>query len=685
MQILERSLQMQLEKLTLTDVGTFGGRQEIVLTPKVRYGTKRPVVLFGGLNGTGKTTLLTAVRLALYGRQAVDYGTTQKQYDGFLSDLIHRPVNALVRSTSASISLEFTHAKMGERILYRVSRTWTLQGQGVAENLRVFQNNEEDEILHGEQAQAFLNQLIPPGISQFFFFDGEKIASLARDDSDAVLADAIKRLLGLDIAGRLDSDLSVFLRAQEAKDADRQSREEISRLEVQLSANEDEVKAEISKLEFELTPSLDKAKQDYERKHTDLMDRGGAWAVDRQTLEDQLQELRTGRRAHESLLRDQLSGLAIFTLAPKLSAEVVNGLKNTQITAEKRLLARAIKAQASVLKARLSTLDKLKGSQRLVGACIDEWVAELTSEAKGISPEAEYGFSDSDARDAIAALSISAPVAQRDLAITYESAKKMERDEFSIQEKLAHAPSEDTIKDAFVEITVLAKEVAKREVARKLQIEEIRRKTWISIEITRKLKKLTAAVDNKGRATNKEEIVESLQEMIFEFKAESAKEKCKTLEHYFVSAFQRLARKEDIVCSARINSDDFSITLLDRSGTEIPKKRLSAGEKQIYAVAMLEALAKASGRSLPIIIDTPLGRLDSKHRQKLVESYFPVASHQVIVLSTDTEVDLPFYQGLQSHISHGFHLAFDGANGITTVEEGYFWKNFSEEVRSRAA
>ena len=89
---------------------------------------------------------------------------------------------------------------------------------------------------------------------------------------------------------------------------------------------------------------------------------------------------------------------------------------------------------------------------------------------------------------------------------------------------------------------------------------------------------------------------------------------------------------------------------------------------------MLEALGKASGRSLPIIIDTPLGRLDSKHREKLVESYFPRASHQVIVLSTDTEVDQRFYDGLRPSVSHAFHLKFDQAERSTAAEEGYFWK-----------
>jgi DNA sulfur modification protein DndD len=100
---------------------------------------------------------------------------------------------------------------------------------------------------------------------------------------------------------------------------------------------------------------------------------------------------------------------------------------------------------------------------------------------------------------------------------------------------------------------------------------------------------------------------------------------------------------------------------------------LSAGEKQIYAIAILEALAKTSGRKLPIIIDTPLGRLDSKHRRKLVENYFPTASHQVIILSTDTEIDESFHKSLSDHISHTIKLDYDESIASTITNEGYFW------------
>ena len=93
---------------------------------------------------------------------------------------------------------------------------------------------------------------------------------------------------------------------------------------------------------------------------------------------------------------------------------------------------------------------------------------------------------------------------------------------------------------------------------------------------------------------------------------------------------------------------------------------------------MLDALAKTSGRKLPIIIDTPLGRLDSKHRKKLVENYFPNASHQVIILSTDTEIDEKYLASLNEHISHTIMLEYKGKESSSEIESGYFWQTLKE-------
>jgi len=159
-----------------------------------------------------------------------------------------------------------------------------------------------------------------------------------------------------------------------------------------------------------------------------------------------------------------------------------------------------------------------------------------------------------------------------------------------------------------------------------------------------------------------------------EFAKRVAVNKIKNVETEFIQSFKHLARKDDININAKIEPHTFSVTLLNDFGNEIPKDSLSAGERQIYAIAMLDALAKTSGRKLPIIIDTPLGRLDSKHRKKLVENYFPTASHQVIILSTDTEIGKTYLASLDEHISHKIMLDYDGSEGASNIESGYFWQ-----------
>ena len=72
----------------------------------------------------------------------------------------------------------------------------------------------------------------------------------------------------------------------------------------------------------------------------------------------------------------------------------------------------------------------------------------------------------------------------------------------------------------------------------------------------------------------------------------------------------------------------------------------------------------------PAIIDTPMARLDTAHRRHLVERYFPHASHQVLILSTDTELDRHYYQALQSHIARAYHLDYDEETRATRGKEG---------------
>ena len=179
-------------------------------------------------------------------------------------------------------------------------------------------------------------------------------------------------------------------------------------------------------------------------------------------------------------------------------------------------------------------------------------------------------------------------------------------------------------------------------------------------------------------------LAKRVQKALEEYKGGVIEKKVIRLQEAVSECFNTLSRKKDALRRIAIDPRTFAVTLYDRRNQSLPKAQLSAGEKQIYAISMLWALAKISGRPLPIIIDTPLGRLDSDHRSLLVQHYFPVASHQVLILSTDTEVDQSYFAALQRDVAHAYHLEFDTVEHRTMVSSGYFWRR-SDEAHEAAA
>ena len=115
---------MILETLSLNNFRVFQGQHEIALTPRETKKNKKPIILFGGLNGAGKTSILAAIRLVLFGRQSLGHNVTQKQYDGFLASYIHNTENDLLRSFTSNVALRFNYATQGVLKHYTVKRSW---------------------------------------------------------------------------------------------------------------------------------------------------------------------------------------------------------------------------------------------------------------------------------------------------------------------------------------------------------------------------------------------------------------------------------------------------------------------------------------------------------------------------------------------------------------------------------
>ena len=150
--------------------------------------------------------------------------------------------------------------------------------------------------------------------------------------------------------------------------------------------------------------------------------------------------------------------------------------------------------------------------------------------------------------------------------------------------------------------------------------------------------------------------------------------KSESLASEIARIYNSLARKGEVLGHAKINPENFELSVFLKDGTYLPKERFSAGERQLLAISSLWALSKLSGKNLPVVIDTPLGRLDSEHRRALITRYFPNASHQVIILSTDEEVDEEFFKLISPHTLESYHLNYNTKTRATEVTRGYFWE-----------
>jgi len=168
---------------------------------------------------------------------------------------------------------------------------------------------------------------------------------------------------------------------------------------------------------------------------------------------------------------------------------------------------------------------------------------------------------------------------------------------------------------------------------------------------------------------------DAIANVLSQFVVRLRKNKVQMLQEKTFEMYKLLSSRSGLIKDIIIDDASFEIRISDRNGHEIRKAALAAGEKEVFAISLLWGLAQTSELKLPIIIDTPLSRLDSAHRDNIVNNYFPNAGEQVVILSTDTEIDTNYYRSLKPHLSGAGCLAFDKRQDLTTYQEGYFWED----------
>ena len=155
------------------------------------------------------------------------------------------------------------------------------------------------------------------------------------------------------------------------------------------------------------------------------------------------------------------------------------------------------------------------------------------------------------------------------------------------------------------------------------------------------------------------------------YQVELQKRKTDILAETITSCYKKLANKKNLINKIVMESDSLAIKYLSEEGKEVTQDSLSAGEQQLMVISILWALAICSKKKLPVIIDTPLSRLDSLHRTALINTYFPNAGEQTIILSTDSEIDSTYYGLMKDNVGDEFTLKYDEKTKSTSIERGY--------------
>ncbi len=654
---------MLLDELVLHNFGIYKGRHCVNLTPK---GSNKPIILFGALNGGGKTTLLDALKLALYGKFANCSNRGSLSYSEFLRRTINRQIDA---KEGAGIELQFRHNRNGSEDTIRIIRTWRSTGKSLKETIKVLRNEKFDSAIT-DRWYEYIEEFIPVQVSSLFFFDGEKIESLASEEQSAeLIRTGLHALLGLDLVDRTSNDLQVIETKRKTALAGSKEKKEISEFQQRISKLEKQQSILTEKLASERT-SLQNTLNRIKRLRDEFRRDGGELLEQQDSIEIEVKEAERQLTEAESKLRELASGAAPLMLVSDIleaaqgqaeqekQTEIHKWIKDTLAKRDKEILASLLEKAADVelveeLKSLLSK-DRKKRGRRATGSTFLH-----------VAPEAFNALSEQTFKE------LTANVHQQ-IKRTTEIRERLS----DSRRKLAAVPSPDALSN--ITEALQQAEAEKKDGELKTTILERELETLTKQLATHKEKHLLylesvtehSFVDETNRRILNHS--KKLRDTLASFRHRIAEKHIRQLEKLILESFSQITRKTDLISRISIEPESYGLTLYTRTEDKLSPDRLSAGERQLLSIAILWGLAKVSDRPLPAVIDTPLGRLDSDHRSYLVNNYFPFASHQVLLLSTDEEIDQRYYTQLKKFITHQYNIEYNPSISSSNITPGYF-------------
>lgn len=678
---------MWIEKIELTNFKAY--KHQIFTFPKPSNG--RNLILVGGMNGFGKTTLLEALYLCLYGEDATHYlaraGLQSKNnsYAKFLESALHGKSLA-TKSDQMRIVVRFMDA---EKHGYEIIRTWFFNRKGGLEDQEIRLNEIENDVVSPLNGEANLDDVleihaVPANLAPFFFFDGEEVKKLADQDRNGWIKQGMESLMGVVLLKKLRDRLVQYQNNRRlGQSVDR------TKLDSMLASLNEKIEQQEQLQNSLLIYNEEIARNQVRR---DDVQQGlmslGVGTYNAKTVEEILSEEAAKKQSKvncERMLENLLADKLPFHL---ISNQLMESL-NSRFSSEKIKLDWEVqKQELEPRKERFSSAffdtDFIKTFTQLnqhikndLVSCIAQaWETLYFPRPEGCAEIILHDYLEPKQRQRLENSFVSIQIGAdqiRDLVT-----QKREVDNRLSELKMRRIKLESIDNDGVLQ--KLNQELAELQAELELQNKRLGDLERQNIALDAAIRNERAAYERendnyiktepaKSNANKAQKVIHLIDELLPHLFALKTEELSQAVTRRYV----QLAHKQHIH-HISIEVDGHS-RLYDNEDKEVNFDR-SAGENQIFATALFAGLADVSGYHIPLVVDTPLARLDSQHRKNLLDYWCSDPDRQVILLSQDEEVDEELMQTVRPHLCKTYllesTLVGEGVYKTIAKENAYF-------------
>lgn len=691
---------MKINRIEFQNFRIYKGINTVDLSPDA----SRNISIVAGKNGFGKTTFLTSLIWVFYGKMMSEVEDKYRKdiksvggYDKFLKTLLNRDCKAEFesnRNTKPVLSVEIELKDLSIPSIpcksVIIKRSYDLSNE--TENLTILIDGLESELSKEVGNEVFINDFIlPREIAKFFFFDAEKIVSLAEAKTKLELKNlsrAYSEVLGIkkyeDLKKNLETLLSKFKRegatAEQKKQLDKLIQEE-KELNGLLEMNQEG----ISNLDNDL--AIQKAIS--EKFQEKLIREGNGITLDElQKLKQEHNELKEASFEIKNELR-KLLDIAPLVLAGKKLLDLQQQLvRENQLHSENINKFIQTEEFASFSNLFLKNLNDLAfdtaTKSKIVEALKTTISAKQTCSLDG-EVKILLDFSDEQFRNFEAVFTN----IKTTFSSQFQEIVKQEKNNRLLLSRVLHKIKQAEARND----NHLAQKIREEKTATDNKIAELITKRDKLIEVAGGLKsrlatnhKLLSETEKTIRLEEtdgkKHVVIESLLTKINRIIQEIKEDKKYSLQKSLLLGLKKIMHKEDFIANVRVQvlDDVMDIDLLDKNGHIIDKDSLSKGEQQLYATALLKALVDESGIKFPVFIDSPLQKFDKYHSKNIIKEFYPDISEQVVLFPLlEKELSEAEYNYLKPNVNKVYTIENKGSSSFKAVDVNTLFDHLKKE------